>query len=113
MLACIFSELRRLRLPVLSCIALAFLALAITTETVAFAEDAPPTGSADPQIAAALRQISASRIQSTIEKLVGFKPRSPLSAQDRAAIEAGHGIGAAREWIKSEFERYARDCGGC
>ena len=24
-----------------------------------------------------------------------------------------HGIGAAREWIKSEFERYSRDCGGC
>jgi hypothetical protein len=25
----------------------------------------------------------------------------------------GRGIGAAREWIKSEFERYSRECGGC
>jgi hypothetical protein len=24
-----------------------------------------------------------------------------------------HGIGAAREWIKSQFERYSKDCGGC
>ena len=64
-------------------------------------------------IAAALRQISVPRIQSTIEKLVSFQTRSTLSAQDPASIASGHGIGAAREWIKSEFERYARDCGGC
>jgi Zn-dependent M28 family amino/carboxypeptidase len=70
-------------------------------------------GSADPQIATALRQISAARIQSTIEKLVGFQTRSTLSAQDPASISSGHGIGAAREWIKSEFERYSRDCAGC
>ena len=36
-----------------------------------------------------------------------------ISAQDPAAIGAGRGVGAAREWIKSEFERYAKDCGGC
>ena len=41
---------------------------------------------ADPQIAAALRQISAQRIQENIEKLVSFGPRSTLSAQDPAAI---------------------------
>jgi hypothetical protein len=68
---------------------------------------------ADPQIAAALRGISAQRIQANIEKLVSFGTRSTLSAQDGASIAAGHGIGAAREWIKSEFERYSKDCGGC
>ena len=67
----------------------------------------------DPQIAAALQQISAQRIQANIEKLVSFGTRSTISAQDPASIAAGHGIGAAREWIKSEFERYAKDCGGC
>ena len=36
-----------------------------------------------------------------------------MSAQDPASIAAGHGIGAAREWIKSEFERYSKECGGC
>jgi len=68
---------------------------------------------ADPQIAAALQQVSASRIQQTIEKLVSFGTRSTLSAQDPASIAAGHGIGASREWIKSEFENYSRACGGC
>jgi hypothetical protein len=68
---------------------------------------------ADPQIAAALGQISAQRIQANIEKLVSFGTRLTLSAQDPASIASGKGIGAAREWIKSEFERYSKDCGGC
>ena len=68
---------------------------------------------ADPQIAAALKQISAEKIRANIEKLVSFQTRSTLSAQDQASIAAGRGIGAAREWIKSEFERYSRDCNGC
>jgi len=70
-------------------------------------------GSPDPKIKAALNEISAEHIRTDIEKLVGFQNRSTLSAQDSAAIAQGHGIGAAREWIKSEFERYSRDCGGC
>jgi len=69
--------------------------------------------SADPQIASALKQISAEKIRANIEKLVSFQTRSTLSAQDQASMAAGRGIGAAREWIKSEFERYSRDCGGC
>jgi hypothetical protein len=72
------------------------------------------TGSiADPQIAAALKQISAEKIRTNIEKMVSFQTRSTLSAQDQASIAAGRDIGAAREWIKSEFERYSRDCNGC
>ena len=68
---------------------------------------------ADPQIAAALAEVSAQRIQANIEKLVSFQTRLTLSAQDPDSIKAGHGIGAAREWIKGEFERYSHDCGGC
>src|SRR5207302_4033380 len=71
------------------------------------------TSSADPQIAAALKQISAEKIRANIEKLASFQTRSTLSAQDQASIAAGHGIGAARKWIKSEFERYSHDCNGC
>ena len=72
-----------------------------------------PTNIADPQIAAALQQISARKIQANIEELVKVGTRLTLSAQDPAAIASGRGIGAAREWIKSEFERYAKECGGC
>src|SRR5271168_606951 len=68
---------------------------------------------ADGRIAAALQQVSAERIRANIEKLASFGTRLTLSAQDPAAIAAGRGIGAAREWIKSEFEGYAKDCGGC
>ena len=76
------------------------------------AQDAPKLVQ-DSQIAAALSQISAQRIQADIEKLVSFGTRLTLSAQDPSSIAAGHGIGAAREWIKSEFERYSKECGGC
>ena len=69
--------------------------------------------SEDLAIRAALKEISAAQVQSDIQKLVSFQTRSTISAQDAASISAGRGIGAAREWIKSEFERYSRDCGGC
>src|SRR5437868_2929463 len=72
-----------------------------------------PGMAADPQILGALRQVSAQRIQANVEKLVSFGTRLTLSAQDRQSIAKGHGIGAAREWIKSEFQRYSEDCGGC
>ena len=80
---------------------------------VACAQETIAQSPVDPQIAAALKQISAARIQQTIEKLVSFHTRSTISSQDPASIAAGRGIGAAREWIKSEFENYSRDCGGC
>src|SRR5208283_2517773 len=67
----------------------------------------------DPRIAAALREVSEQRIRADITALVGFGTRSTLSAQDSASIAAGRGIGAAREWIRAQFEQYSRDCGGC
>jgi hypothetical protein len=67
----------------------------------------------DPHIAGAIKQVSAERIQQTIEKLVSFGNRSTISPQDDESVKAGKGVGAARDWIKSEFERYSKDCGGC
>jgi Zn-dependent M28 family amino/carboxypeptidase len=67
----------------------------------------------DSRIAAALQQVSAERIQANIKKLVSFGTRSTISPQDAGAISAERGVGAAREWIKSEFEHYSKDCGGC
>src|SRR6202158_393265 len=73
----------------------------------------PDSAPRDSKITAALMQVSAQRIQANIEKLVSFQTRLTLSAQDPESIKAGHGIGAARGWIKGEFERYSHDCGGC
>jgi Peptidase family M28 len=77
------------------------------------AQSQNPEAHPDPQIAAALRQISAEQIRANIEKLVSFGTRSTLSAQDDASIAKGRGIGAAREWIRAKFERYSNECGGC
>jgi hypothetical protein len=88
-------------------------AFAAFLSVAALTQDATTVGKADPQIAGALKQVSAKQIQANIEKLVSFQTRLTISAQDASAVAAGHGIGAAREWIKSEFERYSRDCGGC
>ena len=73
--------------------------------------DSVPPPPPDPQIAAALRDVSALRIQQTIEKLVSFQTRHTLSSD--VPSSAGHGINAAAEWIKSEFESYSKACGGC
>ncbi len=77
------------------------------------AQDTISAGPADPRIAAALKEVSADRIRANVEKLVSFGTRSTLSAQDADSIAKGQGIGAAREWIKSQFETYSKDCGGC
>jgi Zn-dependent M28 family amino/carboxypeptidase len=81
--------------------------------SLCLAQSGIPPNPADPEIAAALRNVSADQIRQTDNKLVSFGTRSTLSAQDEDSIKAGKGIGAAREWIKSEFERYSKDCGGC
>jgi hypothetical protein len=52
---------------------------------------------------------SASRIHDDLETLVGFGTRHTLS--DTVSDERG--IGAARRWIKAEFERISESCGGC
>jgi Zn-dependent M28 family amino/carboxypeptidase len=98
--------------PVLLCLVLLLCVWRVRGgETEAVRASAGPE--IDEQIKAALRQISSRHIEMDIEKLVSFKTRSTLSGQNDAAISAGLGIGAARQWIKAEFNRYSRDCGGC
>jgi hypothetical protein len=61
-----------------------------------------------PEIAAIVSQISAVNIESDIRKLVTFQTRQTLSD----ATSETTGIGAARRWIKSEFDRYSQESGG-
>jgi hypothetical protein len=67
----------------------------------------------DPTIVEVLHAVSAQRIQQTIAKLVSFDNRSTLSVNNPDAATSDKGIVAARNWIKSEFERYSKACGGC
>ncbi|MGH8085598.1 MAG: M28 family metallopeptidase [Lysobacter sp.] len=52
---------------------------------------------------------SPARIETDIRTLVGFGTRHTLSETENDT----RGIGAARRWIKAEFERISQGCGGC
>ncbi len=62
----------------------------------------------DPQIERIVAGISPANIEASIRKLAAFKTRHTLS--DTASPDTG--IGAARNWIKAEMERYSRESGG-
>ncbi len=67
----------------------------------------------DPAITQAIKDVSPQRVQQTIEKLVSFGTRSTLSVNNPDAATSPQGIVAARNWIKSEFERISSECNGC
>src|ERR1041384_4813183 len=67
----------------------------------------------DPAIVQIIKDVSPQRIQQTDEKLVSFGTRSTLSVNNPDAATSPQGIVAARNWIKSEFERISSDCNGC
>lgn len=52
--------------------------------------------------------MSAANIEATILKLVSFGTRHTLSTQ----TDPDRGVGAARDWIASEFRRYAEASDG-
>ena len=49
------------------------------------------------------------RLKANVEKLVSFGTRHTLSS----ATDPKRGIGAARSWAQSEFEKIAKACNGC
>lgn len=59
----------------------------------------------DPVIKQMTDEVSAKNIEAIIRKLVSFKSRHTLGDTASKTI----GIGAARNWIKSEYERYAAE----
>lgn len=53
--------------------------------------------------------VSAERIEADITKLVGFGTRNTFSD----TVSDTRGIGAARRWIKSEFDKTSANCNNC
>jgi hypothetical protein len=62
----------------------------------------------DQQIKKMVDEVSAQNIEMIVRKLVTFETRHSLSD----TISTATGIGAARNWIKSELERYSKASGG-
>ena len=84
--------------------------LLLLTSLAAAAPASPesePKVKTNPQIASVLSDISATNIEATIRKLVSFGTRHTLSETESDT----RGIGAARRWIKAEFERYNQENG--
>ena len=53
--------------------------------------------------------VSTDRIKTDITKLANFGTRHTLSD----TLSSTRGIGAARRWIKSEFDNISSDCKNC
>jgi Zn-dependent M28 family amino/carboxypeptidase len=80
----------------------AYLLLFILTTSVIFSQT-------DARIYDIIKAVSADRIQEDVTQLVNFGTRHTLSD----TISQTRGIGAARRWIKSEFEKTSASCNGC
>jgi len=65
--------------------------------------------SQDSRIFEIVQSVSSERLQHDITKLANFGTRHTLSD----TVSNTRGIGAARRWIKSEFDKISSDCDGC
>ncbi|SFG49642.1 Peptidase family M28 [Algoriphagus hitonicola] len=63
----------------------------------------------DTRIYEIIENTSAERIEKDIRTLAGFGTRNTFSD----TVSTTRGIGAARRWIKAEFEKISEECGGC
>ena len=66
-------------------------------------------GQTDQRIYDIMNKVSAERIKKDVTTLVNFGTRHTLSD----TISNTRGIGAARRWIKSEFDRISEKCNDC
>ena len=77
-------------------------ALALATITISYCQT-------DDRIYDIIDATSAKRIEADITKLAGFGTRHTLSD----TVSNTRGIGAARRWIKSEFDKISKNCNNC
>lgn len=84
------------------------------TATVDFQRYGKPLAKqvADPDIAAALREVSPAEMRKTIEALVSFHNRNTAGGGD-TTLPPHHGVDAAAAWIRARFEAISKDCGNC
>ncbi len=79
--------------------------LSLTTLLIA----AIPAPTRDPKIEAMISSVSVARLRADEAKLVGFGTRNDFSETSSTAT---HGVFAARNWIRSQFESIAKTAGG-
>ena len=89
--------------------AMLLLALVLPAAVSAQTATTPVPPARDPRISAIADAPQPDRIERDIRTLVDFGTRSTLSD----TLSTTRGIGAARRWIKAEFDRISAACGGC
>ena len=76
--------------------------------TLYISTKAQTTVTRDPQIEKMVTEVSKDSLESYIRKMVSFGTRSTLSIQ----TDPKRGIGAARNWVLSRFNEFAKESGG-
>jgi hypothetical protein len=84
------------------------LIISVFAATVVAQTRPKPAVRRNPAIANIVREIDAHNIEATIKKLVSFGTRNTLSEQN----DPSRGIGAARDWLYSEFLKAAAQSSG-
>jgi hypothetical protein len=128
-----FFQLRRLAASIQETVMKVFRIVALCTVTLSFAvtthSQQPATASArkldfeaigkpyvgspaNARIVEALKNVSSDRIRTNIAHLVDFNNRSTISSTE-TDLKPGTGVFAAADWIRSQFDSYSKDCGGC
>ncbi|MBB2146555.1 M20/M25/M40 family metallo-hydrolase [Pedobacter sp. LMG 31464] len=84
--------------------------LGLLLAVILFSENsfAQKTITRDANISTMVNEVASTNLEQTIKKLVSFQTRHTLSD----TLSKTTGIGAARTWIKSEFEKYGAAGGG-
>jgi len=83
--------------------------LVLITVTLALVTFLPESTATSDRLYEIAESTSAARIENDIRKLTGFGTRHTLSRTDSKS----RGIGAARRWIKSQFDEISAACDGC
>src|ERR1700759_4809851 len=84
------------------------LRLLLLLTLAAFTASAQTTVRQDQAIKDMVNEVSVKNVEAIVRKLVTFKTRHTLSD----TTSKTEGIGAARNWIKSQYELYAKESGG-
>lgn len=77
--------------------------------SLSFAQNSVSSSEYDPKIYEIIKDISSQNVENDVKKLADFGTRHTLSD----TVSQTRGIGAARRWIKSEFDKISAECNGC
>jgi hypothetical protein len=86
----------------------AFIGLFLILTSAVLAQNTTPPQT-DPRHFDVVNAVSAQRLEKDIRTLANFGTRNTFSD----TVSSSRGIGAARRWIKSEFDKISKDCKNC